>query len=108
MSLHQRHLGIQNALTQGASMKKGCIIRRVRSSATTTSTDDNENDHEDEDDEEEDETDINDSLQRHLGAQNAELSINFHKLPKTLDGGNRALVIGFQSRPILRPQKHYL
>ena len=24
-----------------------------------------------------------------------------------LDGGNRALVIGFQSSPILRPQKHY-
>ena len=24
-----------------------------------------------------------------------------------LDGGNRALVIGFYSRPILRPQKHY-
>ena len=24
-----------------------------------------------------------------------------------LDGGNSALAIGFQSRPLLRPQKHY-
>ena len=28
-------------------------------------------------------------------------------LAVSLDGGNSALVIGFSSRPILRPQKHY-
>ena len=41
-----------------------------------------------------------------FGCNTAELAS--HPFPFFLDGGNSALVIGFSSRPILRPQKYYI
>ena len=32
--------------------------------------------------------------------------VRIHRSEQYLDGGNSALVVGFQSRPMLRPQKH--